>query len=509
MLNKTKTYEALRDHLSEIKKSRLRDLFSDNEQRQSEFCLESEGLKLDFSRSLTTSKTIGLLTDLADELKLKQAISDMFSGEPINTTENRPVLHIALRNAGNQPILVDGKDVMPEVNKALEKMYSFADRVRKGEQLGYTGKPIKNIVNIGIGGSDLGPNMAYEALRFYSDRNLTFRFVSNVDPADFYEKTLDLEPEETLFIISSKTFTTDETMSNAAAAKTWLGDQADTSKHFVAVSTNIKSATEFGINEDNIFEFWDWVGGRYSLFSSIGLSLCIAIGKDNFEQLRSGANSLDQHFLNTDFQANMPVILGLLSVWYRNFLGFNTEAVLPYSQYLHRLPAYLQQASMESNGKSVSLSGEKLDYDTAPILWGEPGTNGQHSFHQLLHQGTETVPVDLIGFEESLCDTNSQHAKLNSNLLAQAEALAFGNTEEELVAEGVALTLLPHKLVVGNKPSNIISTDKLTPFSLGQIIALYEHKIFVAGHIWRVNSFDQFGVELGKKLAKQMQDRSL
>ena len=513
MLTRTETCAKLQDHAADMKKTSLRQLFADDPDRKSRFIIETDGLKLDYSRSLITEETIGLLTGLAEETRLRQAIQDMFSGQPINNTENRPALHIALRNVSNQPIMLDGRDVMPLVNKALEKMYSFAEKIRMHQHAGFTGKPIKNIVNIGIGGSDLGPNMAYEALKFYSQRDLKFRFISNVDPADFYEKTLDLDPVETLFIISSKTFTTDETMSNAITAKAWLQtkipDESAIARHFAAVSTNKQAVIDFGIDENNMFKFWDWVGGRYSLMSSIGLSLAIAIGRENFEQLRKGANSIDQHFLTAKLTKNIPVILGLIGIWNRNFFGFSTEVILPYSQYLHRLPAYLQQASMESNGKSITASGEEVNYQTAPILWGEPGTNGQHSFHQLLHQGTETVPVDFIGFDKSLCDTNSQHAKLNTNLLAQAEALAFGNTKDDLASDGTDQSLIPHKLVAGNKPSNIISVDQLTPFSLGQIIALYEHRIFVQGQIWRINSFDQFGVELGKKLAKSMGKKSL
>jgi len=492
MLTSTKTYAKLQQHAERIKQTNLRQLFETDASRANNFNVETNGLFIDYSRSLTDKKTLELLAELANELNLKQGISDLLSGEQVNPTEHRAALHTALRNIDNTPILVNSEDIMPLVNTALNKMYAFAEMVRAGEHIGYTGKPIRNVINIGIGGSSLGPEMAYEALKFYSNRKLTFRFISNVDPADFFEKTQDLDPEETLFIISSKTFTTDETMSNAFAAKSWLGEGADISKHFVAVSTNKQAVTDFGIDANNMFEFWDWVGGRYSLMSSIGLSLAIAIGKDNFEQLRAGANSIDQHFAKTEFSLNIPVLLGLLSVWYRNFLDFGTEAVLPYSQYLHRLPAYLQQASMESNGKSVSKDDQEINYNTAPILWGEPGTNGQHSFHQLLHQGTVTVAVDFIGFKQSLCDIDSQQAKLNANLLAQAEALAFGDTDNESI----------HKIVVGNKPSTIIVADKLTPYSLGQIIALYEHKIFVAGWIWDINSFDQFGVELGKKLAK-------
>ncbi len=501
-------WKVLKEHFEKVKDLHLRHLFDEDPKRGETFSLQYEDIFLDYSKNRITKETLDLLLKLPIAVKLQEAIEAMFTGEKINTTEDRAVLHIALRNRSNSPILVDGKDVMPEVNNVLEQMRNFAKRVRSGEWKGHTGKQIKNIVNIGIGGSDLGPVMVYEALKNYSERNLTVRFISNVDATNFAEQTRDLNPEETLFIIASKTFTTEETMTNAHTARAWLLDTIKdahaVSKHFIAVSTNIEKVQEFGIDPANMFVFWDWVGGRYSVDSSIGMSIMLALGPENFDTLLDGFHSMDTHFRSASFEKNMPIILALLGIWYNNFFDAQTYAILPYDQYLHRFPAYLQQANMESNGKSVTKDGQKVTYQTAPIIWGEPGTNGQHAFYQLLHQGTKLVPADFIGFIESLNPIGDHQAKLMANLFAQTEALAFGKTAEELKREGVTDALIPHKTFEGNRPTNTLLIKKLTPYTLGQLIALYEHSIFVQGVIWQINSFDQWGVELGKILAKKI-----
>lgn len=529
---KYQAWEKLSEHLEVIKGNSLREMFASDSSRAEKFSAQFENIFLDYSKNRINSETLDLLLQLAEEAGLKQKIDEMFSGGKINKSENRPVLHVALRNIENSAIIVDGSDIMPEIKKVLERMKQFSEKVRRGQWAGYSGKPIKNIINIGIGGSDLGPVMAYEALRKYSDRNLLIRFISNIDGTHFYESTQDLNPEETLFIIASKTFTTQETMTNAETAREWLlnsvipaeagiklregdtwiprrvGDeqklQDAVSKHFVALSTNLEEVKKFGIKPENMFPFWDFVGGRYSLTSAIGLSVMIAIGPENFTEMLKGFHSVDLHFKSAEFKENLPVILGLISIWNNNFLNFNTQAILPYDQYLHRLPAYLQQLFMESNGKSVTEDGEKIDYQTSPIIWGEPGTNGQHSFHQLLHQGTKIVPADFIGFRESLNPISDHHDKLMANFFAQTEALAFGKDAEELKKEGIAETLIPHKVMPGNRPTNSLLLDKLTPYTLGQLIALYEHSVFVQGVIWGIDSFDQWGVELGKVLAKKI-----
>ena len=504
LISQSNPWKQLHKHQLDIKKTNLRKLFEDGS-RTERYHIDAANLYIDYSKNLITDTTIELLIDLAKEAKTLEARDAMFSGRRINSTENRAVLHTALRNIDNKPVMVNGKDIMLDVNDVLERMRNFAQSIRSGEWRGHTGEPIKNIVNIGIGGSDLGPAMAYEALKDYSDRNLTLRFVSNIDPTHLWEATYDLNPAETLFIVASKTFTTQETMTNAQAAKDWLlselKDEASVAKHFVALSTNMEGVKSFGIDPANMFEFWDWVGGRYSMLSSIGLSTMIAIGPDNFDELRAGAHDMDVHFQESPLEKNGPVILGLLGVWYRNFFNYPTEAILPYSQYLHRFPAYFQQGNMESNGKSVTKEGRKVDYATGPIVWGEPGTNGQHAFYQLLHQGATPVPADFIGFKMANHPLGDLHTKLNANLVAQTEALAFGKTEEELAAEGVEVSLIPHKVMPGNRPTNTILAEKLTPRTLGQLVALYEHKIFVQGTVWGINSFDQWGVELGKGLA--------
>ncbi len=505
-------WKTLKEHFEKVKDTHLRQLFADDPKRGETFSLQFEDIFFDYSKNRITKETLDLLLKLPIAVKLQEAIEAMFTGQKINTTEDRAVLHIALRNRANSPILVDGKDVMPEVNKVLEQMRNFSNNIRSGEWKGYTGKQIKNIVNIGIGGSDLGPVMVYEALKAYSRDATscvsTLRFISNVDATHFAEQTRDLNPEETLFIIASKTFTTEETMTNAHTAREWLlstlKDEQAVSKHFVAVSTNTEKIQEFGIDPANMFIFWDWVGGRYSVDSSIGLSVMIALGPENFDKLLDGFNSMDTHFRKTSFEKNMPVILALLGIWYNNFFDAQTYAILPYDQYLHRFPAYLQQANMESNGKSVTKDGQRVTYQTAPIIWGEPGTNGQHAFYQLLHQGTKLVPADFIGFIESLNPIGDHQTKLMANLFAQTEALAFGKTAEELKREGVQEALIPHKTFEGNRPTNTLLIKKLTPYTLGQLIALYEHTIFVQGVIWQINSFDQWGVELGKILAKKI-----
>jgi glucose-6-phosphate isomerase len=500
----------LTKHHAEIADTHLRQLFADDPGRGERLALLAEGIYLDYSKNRITDETMRLLVDLADQSGLRQRIDAMFAAERINITEDRAVLHVALRAPKGQQIRLDGIDVVSGVHEVLGRMAEFADRVRSGQWTGHTGKRILNIVNIGIGGSDLGPVMAYEALKHYSERNLTFRFVSNVDGTDFAEATQDLDPAQTLFIISSKTFTTLETMTNAHTARQWalaaLRDEAAVAKHFVAVSTNADEVATFGIDVMNMFGFWDWVGGRYSMDSAIGLSTMLAIGPDAFGDMLAGFHAMDEHFRTAPFEANLPVILGLLTVWYCDFFGAQTQAVLPYDQYLKRFPAYLQQLTMESNGKSVTLAGTRVDYDTSPVFWGEPGTNGQHSFYQLIHQGTRLIPADFIGFLHSLNPLGNHHDLLTANVFAQTEALAFGKTPEQVVAEGTPAWLVPHRVFEGNRPSNTLLVDSLTPATLGKLVALYEHSVFVQGTVWSINSFDQWGVELGKVLAKKVAD---
>jgi glucose-6-phosphate isomerase len=502
-------WKALAAHHKQIQKLNLRQLFAENEKRGQRFTAEAAGLFLDYSKNRIMDKTLKLLLQLAKESNLRGKIDAMFSGEKINVTENRAVLHVALRAPKGASILVDGKNVVPEVHAVLDKMAEFSNRVRSGEWKGHTGKRIRNIVNVGIGGSDLGPVMAYEALKHYSERKLTFRFVSNVDGIDFVEATHDLDPAETLFIISSKTFTTLETMTNAQSACDWLlakfgGDVKAVAKHFVAVSTNAEKVSAFGIDPANMFIFWDWVGGRYSMDSAIGLSTMLAIGPANYRAMLAGFHELDEHFRTTPFENNLPVLMALLSIWNTDFLGAETVAVLPYEQYLKRFPAYLQQLTMESNGKHVTLDGKKVDYQTSPVYWGEPGTNGQHSFYQLIHQGTRLIPCDFIAFGQALTKLGRHHDILMANVFAQAEALAFGKTAEEVKAEGTADSLVPHRVFEGNRPSNTILAEKLTPEMLGKLVALYEHNVFTQGAIWNIDSFDQWGVELGKVLAQRI-----
>ncbi len=504
-LTRRPEWQALRAHYEQVKHTHLRELFAQDPERGQRLTQEAEGIYLDYSKNRITGETLKLLLALAEATGLRSRIDAMFSGEKINVTERRAVLHVALRAPSGASTVVDGENVVPEVHAVLDRMASFADRVREGSWLGHTGKRISSVVNIGIGGSDLGPVMAYEALRHYSDRRLTMRFVSNVDGTDLAEATRDLDPEQTLFIISSKTFTTLETLTNARAARDWalrtLGDQAAVAKHFVAVSTNAAEVSKFGIDTANMFEFWDWVGGRYSYDSAIGLSLMIAIGPDNFRAMLGGFHAMDEHFRTTPFANNLPVLLGLIGVWYNDFFGAETVAILPYDQYLNRLSAYLQQLDMESNGKHVDLEGNTVDYQTGPIVWGTPGTNGQHAYYQLIHQGTKLIPCDFIGFCQTLNPVGSQHDLLMANFLAQTEALAFGKTAEEAAAEGIPAFQVPHRAFTGNHPTNTILADRLTPETLGKLIALYEHKVFVQGTIWHINSFDQWGVELGKALA--------
>ena len=501
-------WKALKAHFEQFKDVHMRTMFAEDPERGSRFTLEAGDIFVDYSKNRVNAETMRLLLALANAVDLRQAIDDMFAGRKINETENRAVLHVALRNRSNTPIKVDGKDVMPEVNAVLDKMAGFSRRVRTGEWKGHTGKPIKNVVNIGIGGSDLGPVMAYEALKPYSDRKLTVRFVSNVDGTHIAEATRDLDPSETLFIVASKTFTTQETMTNAESAKAWLlkalGDPAAVAKHFVALSTNAAKVSAFGIDTVNMFEFWDWVGGRYSLPSAIGLPLMIAIGPENFFAMLEGYHAMDRHFAETPFEKNLPATLALLGIWYNNFFGAETQAILPYDQYLSRFAAYFQQGDMESNGKYVSKRGKPVNYQTGPVIWGEPGTNGQHAFYQLIHQGTKLIPCDFIGFCKSQNPISDHHDKLMSNFFAQTEALAFGKTEEQVRAEGVSGRLVAHKVFEGNRPTNTILAQKLTPQVLGQLIAMYEHKIFVQGVIWDIFSFDQWGVELGKALANKI-----
>jgi glucose-6-phosphate isomerase len=502
-------WTSLAKHSTEIKNVHLRDLFAKDATRGERFTGEAAGLFLDYSKNRLNETSLKLLLQLAEECDLRGRIEAMFRGERINITENRAVLHVALRAPQNATITLDGKNVVPEVHAVLDRMTAFSNRVRSGEWLGHTGKRIRNIVNIGIGGSDLGPVMAYEALKHYSDRALTFRFVSNVDGIDFVEATRDLNPAETLFIVSSKTFTTLETMTNAETAREWLlqglgGDKAAVAKHFVAVSTNAEKVSAFGIDTANMFGFWDWVGGRYSMDSAIGLSTMLAIGSANFRSMLDGFHQMDEHFRTAAFDRNLPVLLGLLTVWYTDFFDAQTIAVLPYEQYLKRFPAYLQQLTMESNGKHVTLDAKQVTYDTGPIFWGEPGTNGQHSFYQLIHQGTRLIPCDFIAFGHALTPLGRHHDILLANVFAQAEALAFGKTAEQVAAEGTPEWLVPHRVFEGNRPSNVILADRLTPEVLGKLVALYEHSVFTQGTIWNINSFDQWGVELGKALAQRI-----
>jgi len=508
-LAKRKAWKALQSHYKKIREAHLRDLFSADPERSVRMTAEAEGIFLDYSKNRITDETIKLLLDLAEEAGLRPRIDDMFSGKKINATENRAVLHVALRAPKDAVITVDGVNVVPEVHAVLDKMSAFSERVRSGEWKGRTGKRIRNVVNIGIGGSDLGPVMAYEALKHYSDRAMTFRFVSNVDGTDLSEAVRDLDPAETLFIISSKTFTTLETMTNAHSARSWslagLGNnQASVARHFVAVSTNAAEVERFGIDTANMFGFWDWVGGRYSMDSAIGLSTMIAAGPDNFRAMLDGFHRMDEHFRTAPFEHNLPVLMGLLGIWYTDFFGAETVAVLPYEQYLKRFPAYLQQLTMESNGKHVTLEGAAVDYATSPIYWGEPGTNGQHSFYQLIHQGTRLIPCDFIAFAQPLEPLGRHHDLLIANVFAQAEALAFGKTPEEVKSEGTPERLMPHRVFQGNRPSNTILAERLTPQVLGSLIAFYEHLVFTQGAIWQINSFDQWGVELGKVLAQRI-----
>jgi len=501
-------WQALLKHYETIKGASLRQLFADDPKRSERFTLEEVGLYLDYSKNRITEETLRLLLDLAMSADLRDRIDAMFRGEKINITEKRAVLHVALRATRDQSIVVDGDDVVPKVHEVLDRMSDFSDRVRNGEWKGYTGKAIRNVVNIGIGGSDLGPVMAYEALRHYSRRDLTFRFVSNVDGTDFAEATRDLAADETLFIVASKTFTTLETMTNAQTARQWalaaLHDEEAIAKHFVALSTNGAEVSKFGIDTANMFGFWDWVGGRYSMDSAIGLSTMLAIGPENFRALLAGFHAMDEHFRHAPFERNLPVLLGLLAVWYNDFFNAQTVAILPYDQYLKRFPAYLQQLTMESNGKHVNLEGKTVDYETGQIYWGEPGTNGQHSFYQLIHQGTKLVPCDFIGFCQSLNPLGNHHDLLMSNVFAQAEALAFGKTAEEVKKEGTPDWLVPHRTFEGNRPLNTILAERLTPEILGKLVALYEHSVFTQGVIWDIDSFDQWGVELGKVLAARI-----
>jgi glucose-6-phosphate isomerase len=507
-LRERKAWQALQRHYDEIAGRHLRELFGEDPGRGERLTAEACGLYLDYSKNRITDETMRLLVELAEESGVPQRRDAMFRGEHINVSEDRPVLHVALRMPEDASLIVDGTDVVREVHEVLGRMRQFAERIRSGEWKGHTGKPIRNIVNVGIGGSDLGPVMAYEALRHYSLRELTFRFVSNVDSTDFVEATRDLSAEETLFIISSKTFGTLETLTNAKSARDWvvaeLGDESAVAKHFVAVSTNAERVRAFGIDTANMFGFWDWVGGRYSMDSAIGLSTMVAIGPDGFAEMLAGFHEMDEHFRTAPLEANLPVLMGLLAVWYRDFFGAQTAGVMPYEQYLKRFPAYLQQLTMESNGKHVTLSGRRVDYDTGAVYWGEPGTNGQHSFYQLIHQGTTLIPVDLIGFGKTLNPLGDHHDILSSNVFAQAQALAFGKTEDEVRAEGTPENVVPHRVMEGNRPTNTILAEILTPRLLGSLVALYEHSVFTQGAIWDIDSFDQWGVELGKVLATQI-----
>jgi glucose-6-phosphate isomerase len=508
-LNERKAWKALEAHHQAIQGTHLKQLFADDPARGERFTAEAAGVFLDYSKNRITDETLKLLIELAHESGVKDRAEAMFTGEKINITEGRSVLHVALRAPKSEKIFSDGEDVVPAVHEVLEKMAGFAEKIRSGEWKGHSGKKIKNVVNIGIGGSDLGPVMAYEALRHYSQRDLTFRFVSNVDGTDFSEAVQDLEADETLFLVASKTFTTLETMTNAHSARDWAlrglgGDETAIAKHFVAISTNAKEVGKFGIDTANMFGFWDWVGGRYSMDSAIGLSTMIAIGSKNFYDMLAGFHEMDVHFRTTPYEKNLPVLLGLLTVWYTDFFNAQTVAILPYEQYLKRFPAYLQQLTMESNGKHVTLDGAQVTADTGPIYWGEPGTNGQHSFYQLIHQGTRLIPCDFIGFYKTLNPLGRHHDMLMANVFAQAEALAFGKTAEQVRAEGVAEELVPHKVFEGNRPSNVLLADVLTPKVLGSLIALYEHAVFTQGAVWSIDSFDQWGVELGKVLATRI-----
>jgi glucose-6-phosphate isomerase len=507
-LRQRKAWQELERHHQQIAGSHLRELFAADPERGERLTASAEGLYLDYSKNRVTDETMALLVELARECGMPEHRDAMFAGEHINVSEDRAVLHVALRMPRDASLVVDGADVVAQVHEVLDRMRVFAERIRSGEWKGFTGKPIRNVVNVGIGGSDLGPVMAYEALRHYSRRDLTFRFVSNVDSTDFVEATRDLAADETLFIISSKTFGTLETLTNATSARDWvvaeLGDEAAVARHFVAVSTAAEKVAAFGIDTDNMFGFWDWVGGRYSMDSAIGLSTMLAIGPDHFSELLAGFHAMDEHFRTAPLEANLPVLMGLLAVWYGDFFDAQSIGVMPYDQYLKRFPAYLQQLTMESNGKHVTLEGEHVDYQTGAVYWGEPGTNGQHSFYQLLHQGTKLIPVDLIGFGQSLNPLRDHHDILSSNVFAQAQALAFGKTESEVQADGTAARVVPHRVMEGNRPTNVLLAQILTPRLLGSLIALYEHSVFTQGAIWNVDSFDQWGVELGKVLAQQI-----
>jgi glucose-6-phosphate isomerase len=504
-LRQRPAFSALARHHAELAPRHLRDLFAADPGRAERMCAEGAGLFLDYSKNRVTDETLDLLVDLAEESELAERRAAMFAGEHINVSEDRAVLHVALRMPRSESLVVDGADVVAEVHRVLDKMTGFSERVRSGEWKGQTGKRIRNVINIGIGGSDLGPVMAYEALKHYSARDMNFRFVSNVDSTDLVEATRDLAAEETLFIISSKTFTTLETITNATSARSWvidaLGDEAAVAKHFVAVSTNAERVSAFGIDTANMFEFWDWVGGRYSMDSAIGLSIMVAIGPERFREMLAGFRAMDEHFLAAPLRENLPVLMGLLAVWYGDFFGAQSAGVMPYDQYLKRFPAYLQQLTMESNGKHVTLAGEPVDGETGAVYWGEPGTNGQHSFYQLIHQGTKLIPVDLVGFGKSLNPLGDHHDILTSNVFAQAQALAFGRTADEVRAEGTPEKVVPHKVMEGNRPSNVLLAEVLTPRLLGSLVALYEHSVFTQGVIWGIDSFDQWGVELGKVLA--------
>jgi glucose-6-phosphate isomerase len=510
-LRERPAWAALDAHYEAIRDTHLRELFAADPERGERMTAAGAGLYLDYSKNRVTEETLGLLVALARQSGLQERTAAMFAGEPINVSEDRSVLHVALRMPKEASLIVDGVDVVKQVHEVLERMGAFAERVRAGDWLGHTGRPIRNVINIGIGGSDLGPVMAYEALRAYSKRDMTFRFVSNVDATDLVEATRDLDPAETLFVVSSKTFTTLETMTNAQSAREWalagLGGESEAiavARHFVAVSTNAQGVSEFGIDTENMFGFWDWVGGRYSMDSAIGLSTMLAIGPASFGELLAGMHALDEHFRTTPPERNLPVLMGLLAVWYGDFFGAQTAGVMPYEQYLKRFPAYLQQLTMESNGKHVTLDGAPVDYQTGAVYWGEPGTNGQHSFYQLIHQGTKLIPCDLIGFGQTLNPLGSHHDILMSNVFAQAQALAFGRTADEVRAEGVPEAVVAHKAMEGNRPTNTILAEKLTPYALGTLVALYEHSVFTQGTVWGIDSFDQWGVELGKKLAKEI-----
>ena len=504
-LRQRPAFAALAAHHAAIEGKSLRQLFDEDPTRGERLTAEAVGIHLDYSKNRVTDETMRLLVELAEQSDLERHRDAMFAGERINVSENRSVLHVALRMPKGTTLMVDGTDVVAQVHEVLDRMAAFTERVRLGEWKGHTGKPIRNVINIGIGGSDLGPVMTYEALRYYTRRDLVFRFVSNVDSTDFVEATRDLSPDETLFIVSSKTFETLETLTNAKSARAWvlerLGDESAIAKHFVAVSTNAERVAEFGIDTDNMFEFWDWVGGRYSMDSAIGLSTMLAIGPERFTELLAGFHAMDEHFRTVPLAENLPVLMGLLAVWYVNFFGVQTIGVMPYDQYLKRFPAYLQQLTMESNGKHVTLDGTSVDYATGPVYWGEPGTNGQHSFYQLIHQGTRLIPLDLIGFGQTLNPLGEHHDILSSNVFAQAQALAFGKTKEEVQAEGTAANVVPHRVMEGNRPTNVLLAERLTPYTLGALVALYEHSVFTQGTVWSIDSFDQWGVELGKVLA--------